>query len=212
MQVDRKRFLLLTASLAAAACNQRGAAVTPDTGSGEPDDASGEAQAGMTVDASPQVWLEIEPGSAQDPNAAGQKDGCDNYTGQPDSCASFSAPAGHCENFNFNRRLCQGFAEVMVPRAAESSVACMLAGSGSPAVCEWDYWHQCIGAGMQSACIDQNTRTECEQVSAHCGGSVDVFQCQQALSAAKQTLQPRVASCIREFCEVPFCLTDSISF
>ncbi|MCA9684696.1 MAG: hypothetical protein KC457_21105, partial [Myxococcales bacterium] len=224
MQVDRSRFLLLTASLAAAACNQRSISSPPDTEDGastttggastttgdRPTD-SGPSTGGAAKDqdpgrssdpGAPQVWLEIEPGTEDRQPQWGSGD-CDNSVGQPDSCGSLSAPGSHCESFDSTRRLCQAFPSFMQPRAAEAAVSCMLAASGSQRICDWEIWQQCTSAGIQATCVEPATRSECESISSNCGGSVDVFSCQQAMSAVRPHEMSNVGSCIREFCEIP---------
>jgi hypothetical protein len=204
MQVDRSRFLLLTASLAAAACNQPSAALSPDTGGVDParsQDASPDAPS-STGD--PAVWLEIEPGS-EDRQA--RADACDNTVGTPAPCA-LRPPAGHCESFDMTERLCANLSTILQPRAAEAAVACMASVSGTARVCEWDLWGECVAAGTQASCVEGSTEAECDAISSQCGGSLDTFSCQQTLSAVRPQHRSGIASCVREFCEVSYCVTD----
>jgi hypothetical protein len=208
MQIDRSRFLFLTASLAAAACNQPTAAITPDTGSADPAKSDGD-----TAEAKPdgeKVWLEIEPGTEDKPQSIGSAD-CDNSVGSPPPCL-MTAPGGHCESFDFTVQTCRGFPEIMQPRAAEAAVNCMLAVSGTWEICDWEITQKCSAAGLQATCVEPATRAECDSISSQCGGSLDVFTCQQALSAVKPHRIQGAASCIREFCEVSFCVSDSSMF
>ena len=210
MHVDRSRFLLLTASLAAAACNQPTAALSPDTGGVDParsDASPGPTGAGSGTD--PAVWLEIEPGTE---DRAGASDAaCDNTVGAPTPC-TLRPPAGHCESFDMTERLCANLPSILQPRAAEAAVACMVSASGTSRVCEWELWNECVAAGTQSTCVEGGTRPECDTISAQCGGSLDVFACQQTLSAVQPHQRSSVASCVREFCEVSFCVTDLAVF
>jgi hypothetical protein len=204
MHVDRSRFLFLTASLAAAACNQPEPAASPDTGGAEPAK-TGQAKAGdPQPGGGPSVWLEIEPGTEDRQAAAGD---CDNTAARARPC-TLSPPSSHCESFDSTVRLCQSFAEFMQPRAAEAAIDCMLAASGSHQICDWQIQTQCTGAGIQATCVEPATRSECDSISSQCGGSVDVFSCQQALSSVKPQHTIAAASCIREFCEIPFCVMD----
>jgi hypothetical protein len=207
MQIDRSRFLFLTASLAAAACNQPTAAITPDTGSVEPAKSEGQ---GTTEEKPDGVWLEIEPGTEDQPKTAGNAD-CDNSVGSTPPCA-FTAPGGHCESFEFTQQTCRAMSEAMQPRAAEAAVNCMLAASGTWEICDWSITQKCSAAGLQATCVEPATRPECESISSQCGGSLDVFTCQQALSAVKPHRIQGVASCIREFCDLSFCVTDAGMF
>jgi len=110
MQVDRSRFLLLTASLAAAACNQPQPATNPDTGGADPA-RSGDAKASSrsrdsepaSEPGGPSVWLEIEPGT-EDKQPDPADPNCNNALGKPSSC-SLTAPAGHCERFSSMQNL-----------------------------------------------------------------------------------------------------------
>ncbi|KIG15577.1 hypothetical protein DB30_05451 [Enhygromyxa salina] len=222
MHVDRSRFLFLTASLAAAACNQAHSA-NPNVGSGakaargakDPKAPADPAQAHLSSQTGqptggPSVWLEIEPGTEDKPRPSADPD-CNNSAGQPKSC-SLKAPGSHCESFDSTQALCRKFPEFMQPRAAEAAVDCMLAASGTQAICDWQIWQQCTGAGLQATCVDPRTRPNCESMSSFCGGSLDVFTCQQALSAVRPHNVERVASCIQEFCEVSFCVSDLWNF
>jgi hypothetical protein len=208
MHVDRSRFLFLTASLAAAACNQPQSASTPDSGGVDPARSRGtttEATPAKTT-GDPSVWLEIEPGTEDKPPGPADPN-CNNQVGSPKSC-TLSAPPGHCESFDSTVMLCNSFVNFMQPRAAEAAVDCMLAASGTQRICDWELWNECSAAGMQATCVDPATRPECDSISSFCGGSLDVFTCQQALSAVRPNNIQTVASCVREFCEVSWCVQN----
>jgi hypothetical protein len=217
MHVDRSRFLLLTASLAASACNKPGPAATPDTGSVEPADSDedrepdrepGSGESGKSGNEGSGVWLEIEPGTEDAKEPAWGSTDCDNSIGTPKSCTGLSAPGPHCESFAETQRFCDAFPRFMQPRAAEAAVDCMLAMSGTEAICDWSAWQSCALAGLQATCVDPASRSPCMSMSSACGGGLDVFQCQQAFAAAPARDHSRVASCIQEFCEVSFCVVD----
>jgi hypothetical protein len=221
MHVDRSRFLFLTASLAAAACNPPQTAASPDTGGANPARGdSGRGDAAHDKDAAepladrsssgPSVWLEIEPGTEDKPPPSADGD-CSNSVGNPQIC-SLKAPSSHCESFDHTAALCRSFPEIMQPRAAEAAVDCMLSASGTDAICDWEITQRCTTAGLQATCVEPSMRPECERISSSCGGGLDVFTCQQALSAVKPQHVPRVASCVQEFCETTFCVAESWSF
>lgn len=217
MPIDRSRFLFLTASLAAAACNQPQPAASPDTGGADParsSDAKPSTRSSESDPASkpgaPSVWLEIEPGT-EDRQVTPGDPTCDNSVGKPSSC-SLTAPPGHCESFDSTQNLCRSFAEVMQPRGAEAAVDCMLAASGTHKICEWELWNQCTTAGLQASCVEPATRSECESISSSCGGTIDVFTCQQALSSVQPRHLGSLSSCVREFCQIEFCVTQLAPF
>lgn len=211
MHIDRSRFLFLTASLAAAACNQPRPSGNPDTGGVDPALSKPSGDSGSATAANPGgVWLEIEPGTEDKPQTFGPAD-CDNAIGRPPPC-SISPPGSHCESFDSTLRTCQSFSQVMQPRAAEAAINCMVAASGTWEICDWTIIQTCSAAGMQATCVDPATRPECDSISSQCGGSVDVFTCQQALSAVKPHMIPQVASCVREFCETSWCVSDGMFF
>jgi hypothetical protein len=210
MHIDRSRFLLLTASLAAAACDQP-RSDSPDTGSVDPAVSGPSEQTdGDSKPGGDSVWLEIEPGTEDKPQGLGNAD-CDNSVGRPPPC-SITAPGSHCESFDHTLRTCQSFAEFMQPRAAEAATNCVLAASGTWEVCDWSIVQTCAVAGLQATCVDPATRPECDSISSQCGGGLDVFTCQQALSAVKPHRIQQVASCVREFCEVAFCVSGDFGF
>ncbi len=206
MHVDRSRFLLLTASLAACTTPK----VAPDpanpgtTGAGS----SSSSTSGSTPESGGSgVWLEIEPGTEDAPQRF-DPSACDNAIGTPKTCEGLSAPGPQCESFFESQRFCELFPRAMRPRAAEAAVDCMLAMTGSQAICDWTAWQTCVEAGMRASCVEPATHGLCSSVNAACGGGVDVFACQQALAAAPASDAQRVSSCIQEFCEVPFCVVD----
>jgi len=207
MDIDRSRFLLLTASLAAAACNRPPGATIPDTGGAEPAASNDDATEDKDQDASPKVWLEIEPGSEDDPNSRASAT-CDNTVTRGPVTCDLSAPSGHCESFASTQQMCRKLPQFMVPRAAEAAVDCFHAASGTQRICSWEIWNQCVEAGLQTACVEPETRARCQSISSACGGSVDVFHCQQAISGVVPRFADQVASCVQEICEVPFCITD----
>jgi hypothetical protein len=201
MQINRSRFLLLTASLAAAACNQPSAASSPDTGSVDPA-RSEDTTANSSGD--PAVWLETEPG-AEDRSP---QDACDNTVGTPTPC-SLRPPAGHCESYDAtvtSEGLCAGLPAVLHPRAAEATFACVASVSGTEEVCEWEMWVDCIAAGSQASCVEASTARARESINLKCGASLDTVACQQALSAVRPQHRSGIASCVHEFCEVSSCL------
>ncbi len=211
MHIDRSRFLFLTASLAAAACDQPRSTGSPDPGGADPaisgpsEKADGDRAAGGES-----VWLEIEPGTEDKPQTFGTAD-CDNSVGRPPPC-SISPPGSHCESFDATLTSCQRFPNFMQPRAAEAAVTCLVAASGSWEVCDWSFVQTCASAGLQATCVEPATRPECDSISSQCGGSIDVFTCQQALSAVKPHMVQQVASCVREFCEISFCVSGDFGF
>ncbi|PRQ05862.1 hypothetical protein ENSA5_01820 [Enhygromyxa salina] len=210
MHVDRSRFLFLTASLAAAACNQPRPATGPDTGDAEParsgDRSSDSAEQGEPEPGDPAVWLEIEPGT-EDGQAATKGADCDNSAGRPGGC-TLSPPGSHCESFQSTMQVCDSFSRFMQPRAAEAAVACLQAASGTRQICDLRIWDQCTSAGLQATCIEAETQSKCNVISDTCGGSLSRFTCQQALSAVQPQHIRRLANCVEEHCEVSFCVTD----
>lgn len=207
MDVDRSRFLLLTASLAAVACNQPSAVIAPDTGG---DDSSATKPGdGEPTGAKPAsgVWLEIEPGAEDRPPQLADGD-CDNTVGSPRTCGGLTAPPGHCESFDSTVQLCDAFPRFMQPRAAVAAVDCMLERSGSSGVCDWMIWEDCTRDGLEAACVDPRTFEPCTNIANFCGGGIDIASCQSAMSAVQPQHQNHLSTCIHEFCEISFCVTD----
>ncbi|GEM_PF-2712052 len=222
MHVDRSRFLLLTASLAAAACNQQPAPTTPDT-SGDGDDAhrrqESSASAGAEAEDSPgsqtdpgapQVWLEIEPGTEDRPEDLDKT--CNNHGQSVPSCSSLRAPAGHCESFDSTLTLCDAYADVLLARPAAAATQCMLDLSGTPEICDWEVWQSCTEAGLGATCVDPRSVEPCIRITSQCGGSIPAQTCQRALSGVQPRHHSALTSCIQEFCELSFCISDLAIF
>ena len=211
MQVDRSRFLLLTASLAAAACDPKGSA-TPDTGGVDPARADAEVGHDTAADRGngngSTVWLEIEPGTEDPSQTPLGRATCDNTVGETVACKLSAPPSPHCESFWETERVCQALPTSLQPRSAEAAIECLNAASGTDRICDWNVWQDCVNTGVQAACIDHSTRPTCEMISHACGGGVDIFACQQAFAAVPPHNVSRVESCVREFCELSHCVVD----
>jgi hypothetical protein len=154
----------------------------------------------------------VDAGSATAPPLAGCPDS-DNMVGTPGSCSGLRAPGPQCESFTDTKQQCDRFAHGMKPRAAQRAVACLLAKSGSKAICDFEATQKCALEAIEASCIDPGTGPTCDAVVQNCGRgrgrpSITKAACMHALSALSGSNRARVATCMTESCGVQYCFYD----
>jgi len=222
MQIDRSRFLLLTASIAGGACGS----------------SSSSSSGGGIVVASPVVALAAADGTApasspssgpgksnqaivaaqnddalarlDQPGAGSLDDGsmCDEGGVAPTGCSTLRAPGPQCESFSDTKVMCGKLARGLRPRVAEKTVDCILAKSGKQAVCDFNLANQCGLAAMQRACIEPSTQAACAPAVRACGGSLQMRDCQALLSSVTPKNRRNMISCVTEGCSIDYCMYD----
>ncbi|MBI5531751.1 MAG: hypothetical protein HY898_03475 [Deltaproteobacteria bacterium] len=227
MQIDRSRFLMLTASIAAGGCSSNPApVVVPEqtvvviapqptappapTASAvvaadpAPDIQSGRVETiARVTDEEPDEGLQGGQGLAAAPAT------CGNTTGRVGSCAGLRAPGPSCESFQDTQQTCTEFASGMQPRAAEKAIACLNARSGRAAICQFNVTQVCAAEALKSVCIEPFTDAPCRAAMSNCSGmrgsKLTMQQCQRALSSVKPRNRAAVLSCISEGCAADYC-------
>ena len=221
MHVDRTKFLLLTAAIASACGTSQKPepAVVKTTAGPDYDTTSGGA---ATPEPEPENHFVKEeappppppppgpveeggmmptlppPHAATDPKLAKQ-------------CASLKAPGPVCESFYSTVESCNRYPDVMVPKAAEAAVKCLVKKSGGKRICEFGVDSVCATEGSKAAKTDASTAQICGAILTNCGQSgyrgkdLSKANCQAALSGYKPEYRNALVSCISEFCEIGTC-------
>jgi hypothetical protein len=224
MQIDRARFLLLTASMAGGAC-----ASSPATPRSE-DQPLKVAAPQMTVAADPAGAAippprEEPPITAEEATAAvGPTEGpaeeeeftgrgnCDNSIGFPGDCSTIRPPPGpQCESFEDTKETCGRMRANFAPRVAEKAVACLLSSSGTRRICDFGKADACAVSAIRSACVDSRTAQICKPIVDQCarmrhGQALTMNECQAAISSVKAKARGSMISCISEGCSLDGCV------
>lgn len=197
MHIDRSRFLLLTASLAALGCNQRAPSPTARAATpGQPEPSQ-----------PPPLWLEAD--QAEAPELA-DGDQCGDEVEPVPSCASLQPSPTICSMIPIDIERCSVYATSLVPRAAGPVVSCLLESSGTHDMCLYDTWSSCLDRGVAQACPDASAVPICASLVADCGAEVDAHKCEQAFSALRPEFTEAMISCVLEFCDPRFCIFEAV--
>lgn len=224
MQIDRARFLLLTASLAGAAgpgcsANSPEGPATPApststtatdpgalTSAPEPDPTSTDP-----VVAIPTSAPTVDPVTTAEPVTTSQPSSgtCDNDTGTIPACSIAGPPGPFCEGLTDAKAACKGYKAALRPAIAAKAVACLNAGSGKQAICDYQLLEACSTASIRTACINPSTATSCNNVVAACSGNqwgkITMNDCQSLLSAVKDGKKQSMVTCMMEGCSLDSC-------
>ncbi|MDC3955824.1 hypothetical protein [Polyangium jinanense] len=217
MQIDRSRFLLLTATMASGAC---GGAAQP--GAGDPvvaapvvtlpeEDKPAESRTTAGSPGQPGVGEPSEEVRAT-LEGAGSSSGdepsvCDDGGPAPKGCDTLRAPGPQCESFIDTRDMCGKLAHGLKPRVAEKVVDCLLAKSGKQSLCTFDIANQCgMSAVRKASCIEPSTQSACAPAVKSCGGRLAMKDCQALLSSVNRKNRENMLACVTEGCSIDYCM------
>lgn len=135
---------------------------------------------------------------------------CPVVSGVVGDCTALKAPPGpHCESFADTKSECEHFATTLQPRVAQKAIACVLATSGTRAVCDFDLTAKCAYGATANACVDSALAPKCDAAIAACGGKKSAFSkadCLRVASAVSASQRPSILTCIAESCGTANCL------
>lgn len=217
MQIDRARFLFLTASLAGGAgCSAT--PVQPGPGPG-PGPAPTGTQVGVTE--TPQTATETESltTAAQTTVASAEPTttsapvqppgACDNDTGTVPSCSIAAPPGPFCESLSDTKAACKSYKSSFRGAIAAKAVACLNAASKTPAICDYQKAETCGTEAIRTACVQPSTFNACSPIVSTCAGSswskITMQDCQQLLSAVKDGKRQQMITCMTEGCSIESC-------
>lgn len=220
MQIDRSRFLLLTASIAGGACSSGSSssggtvvvaspivALPGPDGSATASSRPAPGKSGQTTvvagDDEKLAAVDRSPGAAADDGSMCEEGGV-----APTGCGTLRAPGPQCESFSDTKRTCGKLARGLRPRVAEKAVDCLLAKSGKQAICDFTIASQCGIAAIQKGCVEPSTQAACTPIVRACGGSLQMRDCQALLSSVTAKNRRSMISCMTEGCALDYCIYD----
>lgn len=217
MQIDRSRFLLLTATMAGSACGSQSA---PSSGGlvvaapvvalgGSETPANGEtpkkpADIASAVEGDPIVALGGVKPNEDDTDASM----CEEGGVAPKGCGSLRAPGPQCESFADTKAMCSKLARGLKPRVAEKAVDCLIAKSGKQSICDFRVGSECAIAAVHKACIEPVTQSTCAPIVRACSGNLSMKDCQSLLSAVGDKHRRSMVSCMTEGCAIDYCMYE----
>lgn len=223
MQIDRSKFLLLTASIAGAGCGSNSSSSSggtvvvaapvvtlPDSSppSANTATAGASTKPGQTTgNASDE---EVLAAADRTPGAAAESTSmCDDGGPAPTGCSTIRAPSSQCESFSETKSMCSKLAHGLKPRIAEKAVDCLLAKSGKQPICVFGVANDCGMAAVQkAACVDPSTQAECTTLVRNCGGRLNMRDCQSLMSAVVTGNRRSMIACMREGCSTEYCMYE----
>lgn len=216
MQIDRARFLLLTASLAGGGCTPVPSdPVTPATPA--PTETATETEvvvpetpepattaSGETTSVATAPTTTSEPQPPQTPQGT-----CDNDTGTVPACSISAPPGPFCESFTDTKAACKGYKQVLRDGVAAKAVSCVNAASRTTAVCDYQLQESCATAAIRTSCIQQSTFNQCSPIVSTCSATsynkLTMKDCQQLLSSVKDGKRQSMVTCMAEGCSLESC-------
>lgn len=226
MQIDRSRFLMLTASIAAGGCSggqtqpvevpeQTVVVVAPlpmPTGSVQAPVESAEPAPAEEAPPPPMIAGPSDEDGPVDPADLALIQApatCGNTNSKVASCTGLRPAGPTCESFLDTVEQCNGFVRGMQPRAAAKAVACLFSRSGRRDICQFDAGQKCAQEGVKAACIEPFSAQPCRTLMSNCSsnrfGKITMQQCQRALSSVKGRNRPQLITCMTESCSADFC-------
>jgi hypothetical protein len=222
MHVDRTRFLMLTAAMAASCAAQQKQAPEPIVA--RPDDydtTSGSAPQPVPVDQSVIAQEELvqpppepPPPAAEDPGPAWAQPRPGLPARDPvlsQRCAAIKRPGPVCESFADTIDSCSLYSTVMVPKAASAAVKCLTQRSGTKRICQFGVDATCALQGTKAAPRNPSAKSICASILSSCAGSgyrgkdLTRANCEAALSGYDSSVRSQLVSCATEFCELGPC-------
>lgn len=213
MQIDRARFLLLTASLAGSGCSANPQTsgnvaptptpsgpelVVPETGDTTTDEVPEQTTTSVATSDPPPQPTQTPPTGA-----------CDNDTGTVPACSISAPPGPFCEGLSDAKATCKGYKNILRAGVAAKAVACLNAASGTADICDYSKLETCTSAAIRAACVQPSTFSACSPVVAQCSGSswskLTMNDCQGLLSAVKDGKRQSMITCMVEGCSLESC-------
>jgi hypothetical protein len=214
MQIDRARFLLLTASLAGGGCssNPPSDPVAPPTPTETgPEVTVPETSTPSLTVAAPETTASAEPTTTSAPQPSPIASGpCDNDTGTVAACSLKAPPGPFCESFSDSREACKSFRTGLRGAVAAKAVDCLNAASGKQEICDWQTQEKCGMEAIRTACIQPSTFNQCSPVVSACAGQqwnkLTIEDCQRLLSSVKDGKRKAMITCMTEGCSIDSCM------
>ena len=212
MQIDRARFLLLTASLAGGGCSSNppnDPVMPPNPAETGPAIAVAVPPAETTATAEPTEEPTPRPSETPQPPQTPQG-ACDNDVGTAAACSLAAPPGPFCESLADNKAYCKSFKSGLKATIAAKAVDCINAASGKPEACGWDLGEKCASEAIRTACIQPSTFNQCAPLVSQCAGlqwnKLTMDDCQRLLSSVKDGKRKAMVTCMTEGCSIDSCM------
>ena len=207
MKIDRSLFLILTGSLAGAAC-QVYVDDPPKTATNPPPPpTSNQSTPTPAAPPAPHVVHLKHPGNAVGPAPAPAPGptpppapaGCLD-TGQTTvgSCSQMQAPDPSCASSNFGQSRCNVYTQFFDPKVAAAAVKCEV-GLSSKQVCDSSQSYNCGKAALLQACPDAQVAQFCAIATGPC--KISASDCSAMVSGLNDQGQQQVATCVAQGCQ-----------
>jgi hypothetical protein len=211
MQIDRARFLLLTASLAGGGCTTNPPPNDPPAPA--PTETGQELVVPETPDPATTAIATARPEPTETPSQPGPQPpagACDNDTGTVAACSINAPPGPHCESFADTKAACKSYKSGLRGGIAAKAVACLNKVSGTPDVCDWEKAQSCALEAVRTACIQPSTFNQCSPLVSQCAanqwGKLSIDDCQRLLSSVKDGKRQAMITCMTEGCSIDSCM------
>ncbi len=219
MHIERTRFLVLAATIAASGCGRTGPIEAPPPR----EDESVEPPV-IEIDAVDEEVLVAEPVETRDPVQEPVGPSADELAiveshqrAAPSKlaaeCRGIRPPPGpYCESIYDTTQSCELYEQTMIAEAATKATACLTRKSGTRAVCTFNIAASCFLTGARAAPKHVDATRGCAGPMKRCGGNryrdpdMTAANCVAAVSAVQDRLRPKLISCIAEGCGVGSCL------
>jgi hypothetical protein len=199
MQVDRGRFLVLAASVAACTGPKPASDGPPKVAVPIETEPADLATPAPEVPPEPRV---VDPVPVRDPRAALRE-----------ACQELRTPPGpHCESFADTARQCESYGDILEPEAAEDAVACLSRKSGRQEICDFEAVGKCFLEGMKGSPSQPNARHACRQVVSGCAGrgwsapEMTQAHCEAAIAGVRDEMDDTLVACMTEGCGIASCI------
>jgi hypothetical protein len=208
MKVDRSLFLILTGSLAGAACQvyvdeppKTGSNATPPPTANQSNQSTPTAQPATT--AAPHI-VHLKPRTSggavtpPGPQPPTPQSCLDNGQATVGDCGQMQAPDSSCAPFPFPQSRCNVYKQFFDAKTAAAAVKCEI-GLSAKQVCDGMQSYNCGKAALLQACPDP-------QVTQFCQGAVTPCQttasdCAAMVSGLNDQGQQQVAMCVAKGCQ-----------
>lgn len=209
MQVDRSRFLALTAAMAAGGC----APSTPAKPGGGELEPAGSGDAIVHVAAPVDTYSPPVEGQKTDPVP---RPDVTAYSPERASmlastCRSLKpGPGPVCESFEDTKVECEGFEQVLEARAAEKAVECLQSKSGKPQICDFTVATKCFESALRYGPSEPTAAARCQPIVSQCAQwqhspQLTLSSCRTAIGAVKPDRREALIACMAEACTLDSC-------
>jgi len=208
MQIDRSRFLLLTASLAGACSSTAPQPAAPEPLA--PDDGSRASSRPIVVAAPPEEWAPDETAPPPEPQRIDDEpEDLRPAVNNLARCQSLQPPPGpQCEGFGYVRSQCEAYDRALTPDAADAATDCLLSKSGRTELCTDRIVGHCLVAGLQAVPPRDVPDVDCDSIVNSCGHSspLTLSSCRKAAAGVKPQHHEDLVACMVESCELEECI------